>query len=143
VQAGEIGRLEQVIITSRDPSPRQQPMATSACYVTAIHDFDMARYFVGDIAEVRDGAFSSTRDQRAGDIDTAMVTLRSRGAWCTSITAAAAPWLRPAAGSVWLGNVLIGNRHATTVQSFGPTSAGLRTLRAIFIERYARPIPRK
>ena len=53
IRAGEIGKLEQVVITSRDPGP--PPVA----YIKVsgglfrdmtIHDFDMARYLMGDIA---------------------------------------------------------------------------------------------
>ncbi len=83
IEAGEIGALEQVIITSRDPAP------PPAAYIRAsgglfrdmtIHDFDMARYLAGEIVEVH--AFGSNLVDPAiaaeGDIDGAMVTLRAR-----------------------------------------------------------------
>ena len=52
---GEIGRIEQVVITSRDPAPPPAGfVATSGGLFRdmTIHDFDMARSLVGDIAEV-------------------------------------------------------------------------------------------
>lgn len=82
VQAGEIGSVEQVVITSRDPAP--PPLA----YIKVsgglfrdmmIHDFDMARSLVGDIVEV--SAFGASLIEPAigavGDIDSAMVILRA------------------------------------------------------------------
>ena len=82
LRAGEIGALEQVVITGRDPAP------PPAAYVAVsgglfrdmtIHDFDMARYLAGDVTEVHAlGANHfdpAIRD--ADDIDAAMITLRA------------------------------------------------------------------
>ena len=59
IHAGEIGRLEQVIITSRDPAPPPAAyMAGSGGLFRdmTIHDFDIARFFVGEIGRgARDG----------------------------------------------------------------------------------------
>ena len=55
VQAGEIGRLEQVVITSRDPAPapiEYLKVSGGLFRDMTIHDFDMARYLAGDIVEV-------------------------------------------------------------------------------------------
>lgn len=79
---GAIGKLEQLVITSRDPGP---PPAT---YIKAsggmfrdmtIHDFDLARYFAGDIVEVHaTGAnLVDPEIEALGDIDSAMITLRA------------------------------------------------------------------
>jgi myo-inositol 2-dehydrogenase/D-chiro-inositol 1-dehydrogenase len=88
IQAGEVGKLEQVIITSRDPGP--PPVA----YIKVsgglfrdmtIHDFDMARYLMGDIAAVHAiGAhLVDPAIEEAGDIDAAMITLIAQsGALC-------------------------------------------------------------
>jgi myo-inositol 2-dehydrogenase / D-chiro-inositol 1-dehydrogenase len=82
VLSGEIGKLEQLVITSRDPAP------PPASYVRAsggmfrdmtIHDFDMARYFVGDIVEVY-AAGSVLVDPEIGDqgdIDSAMIVMKA------------------------------------------------------------------
>lgn len=81
VAAGEIGALQQLTVTSRDPQ------APPASYVAGsggifkdmtIHDFDMVRFFLGDIVEV--SAFGTNADEEikeAGDFDQAMVLLRN------------------------------------------------------------------
>lgn len=55
VKAGDIGKVEQVIITSRDPGPAPQAYIAVSGGIfrdMTIHDFDMARHFVKDIVEV-------------------------------------------------------------------------------------------
>jgi myo-inositol 2-dehydrogenase/D-chiro-inositol 1-dehydrogenase len=55
VAAGEIGNVEQVIITSRDPGPAPQAYIAVSGGIfrdMTIHDFDMARQFVPNIVEV-------------------------------------------------------------------------------------------
>ena len=103
IQAGEVGKLEQVVITSRDPGP--PPIA----YIQVsgglfrdmtIHDFDMARYLMGDIAAVQAiGAnLVDPAIKEAGDIDAAMITLRrqQRGDLPDQQQPARRLWLRPA-----------------------------------------------
>ena len=56
LQAGEIGKLEQVVITSRDPAPppaEYLKVSGGLFRDMTIHDFDMARYLAGDIVEVQ------------------------------------------------------------------------------------------
>lgn len=77
--AGEIGTVEQVTIISRDPA------APPASYVAqsggifrdmTIHDFDMARFLLGDIVEVSAvGQHIDPEIQAAGDFDAAVITL--------------------------------------------------------------------
>ena len=86
---GRIGRVELLSITSRDPSP--PPLA----YVRVsgglfrdmmIHDFDMARWLLGEEPVEIFAAASVLVDPaigEAGDVDTAVVTLRvGSGALC-------------------------------------------------------------
>src|SRR5208282_4331892 len=80
---GRVGRLELLSITSRDPSP--PPLA----YVRVsgglfrdmmIHDFDMARWLLGEEPVEIFAAASVMVDPaigEAGDVDTAAVTLRT------------------------------------------------------------------
>jgi myo-inositol 2-dehydrogenase / D-chiro-inositol 1-dehydrogenase len=82
VAANEIGALEQLTITSRDPSaPPSAYVAVSGGIFRdmMIHDFDMARFFLPDIVEV--SAIGSTMfdpgAREHGDFDTAVATLRS------------------------------------------------------------------
>ena len=88
VAAGEIGRLEQLIITSRDPAPPPAAyIATSGGLFRdmTIHDFDMARFFLGEVVEVQAMGANLVADYiaDAGDIDSAVVVLRGAdGALC-------------------------------------------------------------
>lgn len=88
VQAGEIGKLEQVAITSRDPGPppvSYVKVSGGLFRDMTIHDLDMARYLMGDIARVHaTGAnLVDPAIQAAGDIDAAMLTLTAMsGAIC-------------------------------------------------------------
>ena len=79
---GAVGKLEQLTITSRDPGP------PPAAYIKVsgglfrdmtIHDFDLARYFAGDIVSVHaTGAnLVDPEIESLGDIDSAMITMRA------------------------------------------------------------------
>lgn len=88
---GEIGRLEQLGITSRDPAPAPEAYIRTSGGIfrdMSIHDLDMARFFVPDIVEVTahgSNIFSGyIRD--AGDYDSAVITLRGRGGELVTIT---------------------------------------------------------
>lgn len=55
IEAGEIGRVEQVSIVSRDPAPPPASYIASSGGVfkdSAIHDFDLTRFYMGEIASV-------------------------------------------------------------------------------------------
>lgn len=82
VDAGEIGDLEQLVITSRDSTP------PPAAYVgvsggifrdMTIHDFDMARFFLPEIVEVQatGSALFDAGAREHGDLDTAVTVLRA------------------------------------------------------------------
>jgi myo-inositol 2-dehydrogenase/D-chiro-inositol 1-dehydrogenase len=75
LDAGEVGAVEQVVITSRDPSP--PPLAYlkvsgGQFRDMTIHDFDMARHLLGE-EPVEVFAWG----EGAGDIDSAMLILRT------------------------------------------------------------------
>jgi myo-inositol 2-dehydrogenase/D-chiro-inositol 1-dehydrogenase len=91
VEAGEIGRLEQLTIISRDPAPPPAGyLATSGGLFRdmTIHDLDMARHFLGEVVEVTATAANQVSDQirEAGDVDSAVVVLRGAGGALCSIT---------------------------------------------------------
>ena len=80
--AGEIGTPHVVRITSRDPQPPpvEYIQVSGGIFLDmTIHDFDMARYLIGDeVTEVcaLGGVMVDPLIGEAGDIDTAIVTLR-------------------------------------------------------------------
>jgi myo-inositol 2-dehydrogenase/D-chiro-inositol 1-dehydrogenase len=83
VAAGEIGQPHIVRITSRDPKPppiSYVKVSGGIFLDMTIHDFDMARYLIGDdVSEVfvAGGVMVDPAIGAAGDIDTAVITLRS------------------------------------------------------------------
>jgi myo-inositol 2-dehydrogenase/D-chiro-inositol 1-dehydrogenase len=84
VARGEIGRLEQLIITSRDPAPAPAAYIASSGGLfrdMTIHDFDLARFFLGEVVEVQAMAANLIEPYiaEAGDVDSAMVLLRGAG----------------------------------------------------------------
>ena len=85
LDAGAVGNIEQVIITNRDPGlPELRFLATSGGLFLdfTIHDFDMARWLLGeDPVEVFawGAVLVDPRVRTEGkDIDTAMLLLRTR-----------------------------------------------------------------
>lgn len=82
--AGEIGRLEQVIITSRDPgmAPRAYIAASGGIFRDmTIHDFDLARFMLGDEPTEVFATGSALVDPAIGpefgDLDSVMVVMRT------------------------------------------------------------------
>jgi myo-inositol 2-dehydrogenase / D-chiro-inositol 1-dehydrogenase len=145
IASGGIGRLELLSITSRDPGP------PPASYIgvsgglfrdMTIHDFDMARFLLGEepvgVSATASSLLPEVRD--AGDIDTASVTLRTAsGAIATITNSRRASYgydqRIEAHGSA--GLAAAGNQHATSLTV--ADSHGYRTDPALpfFLERYA------
>ena len=85
VSEGKVGSVHLLRITSRDPGPppiEYVKLSGGLFLDMTIHDFDMARYIVGDeVEEVHavGGVLVDPEIGSAGDIDTAVVVLRFRG----------------------------------------------------------------
>jgi myo-inositol 2-dehydrogenase/D-chiro-inositol 1-dehydrogenase len=83
IREGRIGRLEMLSITSRDPAPppiEYVKVSGGLFRDMTIHDFDMARWLLGEEPNEVFAAASVLVDQAigdAGDVDSAMVTLRT------------------------------------------------------------------
>lgn len=84
IASGMAGRLEHVVMHTRDPSPPPRTYVERSGGMfrdQAVHDFDMARYLLGEeIASVFavGACLIDPEIGAAGDIDTAMITLTSR-----------------------------------------------------------------
>lgn len=82
VSEGKIGELQILRITSRDPAPPPLPYIKVSGGIfldMTIHDFDMARYLSGsEVEEVYTaaGVMVDPAIGEAGDLDTAIITLR-------------------------------------------------------------------
>ena len=89
-ERGELGTVEQVTIISRDPAaPPKEYIAVSGGIFKdmTIHDFDMARFQLGDIAEV--SAIGQNLDPEladTGDFDGVIVTLKTAQGKTATIT---------------------------------------------------------
>jgi myo-inositol 2-dehydrogenase/D-chiro-inositol 1-dehydrogenase len=146
LDAGEIGAVEQVVISSRDPAP--PPLA----YVKVsggmfrdmtIHDFDMARWLLGEEPVEVFAMGECLVDRRigaAGDIDSAMVLLRTASdRMCHINNSRRAVYGYDQRIEVLgaSGMLRAENLGETTVEHFGPRgTAGDRPL-DFFLERYA------
>ncbi|MFT8246179.1 inositol 2-dehydrogenase [Roseomonas sp. BN140053] len=143
--AGEIGALELLSITSRDPAP------PPASYVAQsgglfrdmmIHDLDMARFLLAEEPVELFAAGSALVDPAigaAGDVDTAVVTLKTAsGRLCQISNSRRATYgydqRIEAHGSE--GLLRAGNRTATTVESAGARGFTTEPALPFFLERY-------
>jgi len=90
-QQGTLGKLYILRITSRDPEPPpiSYIKASGGLFLDMmIHDFDMARYLIGSEVEeiyTAAGAMVDPEIGKAGDVDTAMVTLKFRNGIISTI----------------------------------------------------------
>jgi myo-inositol 2-dehydrogenase/D-chiro-inositol 1-dehydrogenase len=81
IDSGEIGTPHRLHIISRDPAPPPIDyikVSGGLFFDMTIHDFDMARFLLGDVDEVyaAGGVLVDPRIGQAGDIDTAVITLK-------------------------------------------------------------------
>ncbi len=81
----EIGELEMLVITSRDPEPPGIDYLKAAGGFfrdTTIHDFDLTRFILGDDPIIQVSAFGGAlfdkNSQQVKDLDTAMFILKSK-----------------------------------------------------------------
>ena len=146
IGAGAIGDVEQVVITSRDPGP--PPVA----YIKVsgglfrdmtIHDFDMARWMLGE-EPVEVFAYGATLVDpaigEAGDIDSAMVLLRTasgRMAHINNSRRAAYGYDQRVEVFGSSGRLIAGNRVATTVEIADAKAVSTDKPLHFFLERYA------
>ena len=82
--AGDIGDLEQVVITSRDPgmAPRAYIAASGGIFRDmTIHDFDLARFMLGDepteVFATGSALVDPTIGPEFGDLDSVMIVMRT------------------------------------------------------------------
>jgi len=145
IHFGEIGKLEQVVITSRDPGPPPLAYIESSGGLfrdMTIHDFDMARYLMGDMHAVNavGGNLVDPAIGRAGDIDSAMVSLVAKsGALCqiNNSRRCAYGYDQRIEAFGEKGMLQAGNQRPTTVSFWGAAATEARDpVLNFFIERY-------
>lgn len=146
VRDGEVGAVEQVVITSRDPSlaPVEYLRVSGGLFRDMmIHDFDLARFMLGE-EPVEISAFGSVmvdpQLSEMGDVDTAMVLMRTQsGALCHINNSRRAVYGYDQRVEVFgaKGMVRSDNRRATDIERYAATGTATRDpLMPFFIERY-------
>ncbi|PBB87623.1 MULTISPECIES: inositol 2-dehydrogenase [unclassified Mesorhizobium] len=144
--AGEIGTVEQVIITSRDPEPETEEALAGGGGVfreMTIHDFDMARNLLGEEPVQLFATGSSLvapQYGKLGDYDTAMFILRTASGRQCHINNS----VRTAYGYDQRievhgpdGMLRAGNRLPTSVEFSGASGTSRDRPYYFFVERYA------
>lgn len=146
VRAGEIGPVELVRITSRDPQPPPPAYVRGSGGIfldMSIHDFDMARYLAADevvLVHALGAALVDPEIAGAGDVDTAVVALRFAGGalGCIDNSRRAAYGYDQRAevlGSI--GALVAGNTSPTTTERWDAAGRTADRPHFFFLERYA------
>ena len=149
VRRGEIGALELMVITSRDvrPAPLEYLKTSGGIFRDmTIHDFDMARFVLGDDRVEEVHAFGSVMVepglQGFGDVDTAMVTMKAASGALVHINnsrRAVYGYDQRIEAFGALGMVQSENLRGSSVVRYGATLTDAKEpLLDFFIERYAQ-----
>jgi len=142
----KIGRLEKIIITSRDPSPP----ATSYLKVSGgifkdmmIHDFDLCRFYLGndDIKEIYANTSSFTPlYKKIKDHELAVVTMKSKnGVLCTITNSRHCSFGYDQRVELFgkNGMLISGNKKLNETELYNSTSTSLKKpFLNFFIDRY-------
>ncbi|BFI63209.1 inositol 2-dehydrogenase [Yersinia pseudotuberculosis] len=145
VLAGRIGKLESLLIISRDPSPppvEYVRVSGGMFRDMTIHDFDMARFIMGEEPVAVFAQGSNLVDPAigaAGDIDTAFVVLKyASGAMATIVNSRRSAYgydqrleLHGSQGLLCVGNIL-----ENQVQHFGQKGCTRALPEHFFLQRY-------
>ena len=146
LDAGEIGAVEQVVISSRDPGPPPLSyikVSGGMFRDMTIHDFDMARWLLGEEpVEVfaMGECLVDRKNGAAGDIDSAMVLLRTgsdRMCHINNSRRAAYGYDQRIEVFGARGMLRAENLGETTVEHFGPRGTVADRPLDFFLERYA------
>jgi myo-inositol 2-dehydrogenase/D-chiro-inositol 1-dehydrogenase len=146
LEAGEIGAVEQVIISSRDPGlPPLEYIKVSGGQFRdmTIHDFDMARWLLGE-EPIEVYALGSCLVDPAvaklGDIDSTMIVMRTAsGKLCHINNSRRASYGYDQRIEVHgsKGRLIAGNRTPTTVEIANDKAVSTDKPLHFFLERYA------
>ena len=143
---GEIGAVEQVIITSRDPEPESEEALAGGGGVfreMTIHDFDMARNLLGEEpAELfaTGSSLVSPAYAKLGDYDTAMFVMRTAsGRQCHINNSVRASYGYDQRIEVHgsQGMLRAGNRMPTSVEISNGAAISTDKPLYFFVERYS------
>ena len=145
----EIGELEMLIITSRDPEPPGLEYLNAAGGFfrdTTIHDFDLSRFILGDDPIIQVTAFGENlfdeNAKKADDFDTAMFVLKSREGVLIHINnsrRAVYGYDQRVEAFGSKGMIISNNQTITSVESYtNVTTSSKEPILHFFIERYTQ-----
>ena len=145
----EIGELEMLIITSRDPEPPGIDYLNAAGGFfrdTTIHDFDLSRFILGHDPIIEVSAFGDNlfdeNVKKAQDFDTAMFVLRSKAGVMIHINnsrRAVYGYDQRVEAFGSKGMIISNNQTPTSVEKFNELSTSSNEpILHFFIERYAQ-----
>jgi myo-inositol 2-dehydrogenase/D-chiro-inositol 1-dehydrogenase len=146
IVTGDIGAVELVTILSRDPSPPPIDYVARSGGLfrdMMIHDFDMARFLLGEEPVEVQATASCLVDPRiaaVGDVDTAAVLLRTAGGRIAQISnsrRATYGYDQRVEVHGSLGLLCAGNRRSTTVAFADARGYSTDPALPFFLERYA------
>ena len=148
VRRGDIGKLEQLVISSRDPAPphlENLRVSGGIFKDMMIHDLDLARFILPDEPKSVMAEGSVLIDPRVvelNDVDSAMVVMRTEsGVLCciNNSRRACYGYDQRVEAHGEKGMLLSDNRPETGVKFFGESAVAVRDpLPHFFIERYAK-----
>lgn len=143
--AGEIGTPELLVVTSRDPGPPPVSYIKVSGGIfkdMLIHDFDIFRWILDDEALSVHATGSCLVDPaigEAGDLDTAVVTIRTaQGRLCQINASRRAAYGYDQRFEVLgsKGMLQAGNHKPTEVTAYGPVNVSVDKPEDFFLERY-------
>ena len=147
IQIGEIGKLEKIIITSRDPAPPSMAYLKVSGGIfrdMTIHDFDLIRFYLGN-DEVKEIFATTTnlsdlRIKKINDYELAMCLIKSeKGVICMINNSRHCSYGYDQRVEVFgsKGMIVSGNRRDNESEKFlGSKTAIKRPLLNFFIDRY-------
>ena len=146
VAAGAVGSIEIVHVISRDPAPPPVSYIARSGGLfrdMMIHDFDMARFFLGE-EPIEVYAYGSALVDpaigEAGDVDTAVVMMKTGSGKLAQISnsrRAAYGYDQRIEVHGSEGMARAGNVHETTVEIAGKNGFNADPVQNFFLERYA------
>ncbi|WP_077403012.1 inositol 2-dehydrogenase [Janthinobacterium sp. LM6] len=145
IEAGEIGTPELLIVTSRDPGPPPVSYIKVSGGIfkdMLIHDFDIFRWILDDEAVSVHATGSCLVDPaigEAGDLDTAVVTIRTaKGRLCQINASRRAAYGYDQRFEVLgsAGMLQAGNHKPTEVTAYGAVNVSVDRPEDFFLERY-------
>jgi len=145
ITAGEIGTPELLIVTSRDPGPPPVSYIKVSGGIfkdMLIHDFDIFRWILDDVGVSVHATGSCLVDPaigEAGDLDTAVVTIRTaKGRLCQINATRRAAYGYDQRFEVLgdKGMLQAGNHKPTEVTAYGAVNVSVDKPEDFFLERY-------